>query len=99
MQFVAHKTSQQAEEVEIYGRKPQFGDTAIKDEAKLDHLESLEILAGDESLAKLCASFISARGDMVRSKTSFNLLINNKNVFLNSLLVFQELVYAIKRQS
>ncbi|OAY84997.1 putative E3 ubiquitin-protein ligase RING1a [Ananas comosus] len=63
-QFVAHKTSQQAEEVEIYGRKPQFGDTAIKDEAKLDHLESLEILAGDESLAKLCASFISARGDM-----------------------------------
>ncbi|XP_010909416.1 putative E3 ubiquitin-protein ligase RING1a isoform X2 [Elaeis guineensis] len=69
-QFIALQTSVQAEEVEIYVRKPKVGSLAINSCPKVNTTESdpsegLQIVEAQGSLAKLHASFPAKRGDLV----------------------------------
>lgn len=81
MQFIALQTSVQAEEVEMYARKPQCRNLAVgasnsMDEASTDPSIGLQMLEGQESLAAICASFTSDQGEMVRC---LNWYITNHN--------------------
>ncbi|KAJ8514073.1 hypothetical protein OPV22_004507 [Ensete ventricosum] len=69
-QFIALQTSVQAEEVEMYVRKPQCQNLAVgasnsMDEASADPSIGLQMVEGQESLAAICASFMSDLGEMV----------------------------------
>ncbi|XP_008789756.1 putative E3 ubiquitin-protein ligase RING1a [Phoenix dactylifera] len=68
-QFIARQTSVQAEEVEIYIRKPKVGTLAINstmgDNVESDPLEGLQIFEAQESLAKIHASFPAKQGELV----------------------------------
>ncbi|RWW15707.1 hypothetical protein BHE74_00031880 [Ensete ventricosum] len=71
VQFIALQTSVQAEEVEMYVRKPQCQNLAVgasnsMDEASADPSIGLQMVEGQESLAAICASFMSDLGEMVR---------------------------------
>ncbi|XP_064971744.1 putative E3 ubiquitin-protein ligase RING1a isoform X2 [Musa acuminata AAA Group] len=69
-QFIALQTSVQAEELEIYARKPRSGtlgggSSSSMDDAPTVPCIGLQILEGHESLATLIASFTSERGELV----------------------------------
>ncbi|XP_008776252.2 putative E3 ubiquitin-protein ligase RING1a [Phoenix dactylifera] len=69
-QFIALQTSVQAEEVEIYVRKPKVGSQAINscttvNKTESDPLEGLQIVEAQGSLAKLHVSYPAKRGDLV----------------------------------
>lgn len=70
MQFIALQTSVQADEVEIYVRKPKVGSLAINsyptvNKTESDPSEGLQIVDAQGSLAKLYASYPAKRGDLV----------------------------------
>lgn len=105
MQFIALQTSVQAEEVEIYARKPQNETLAVrssssKDEAPTDPYTGLQILEEQESLATLYASFTSDRGELVRCNNSYvnNWVLLILNAEMHKFLL-QVLVYHRKIQT
>ncbi|KAJ0966204.1 hypothetical protein J5N97_027342 [Dioscorea zingiberensis] len=69
-QFIALQMSVQAEQVEIFIKKAQDGSLAIKpsnleDKTQFNPSEENQVLAADESLAGLHASFSSHQSDLV----------------------------------
>ncbi|KAG1368369.1 putative E3 ubiquitin-protein ligase RING1a [Cocos nucifera] len=74
-EFIALQTSVQAEEVEIYVRKPKVGSLAINscptvNTTKSDPSEGQQIVEAQGSLAKLHASFPAKRGDLGEAQSS-----------------------------
>lgn len=88
MQFIALQTSVQAEELEIYARKPRSGtlgggSSSSMDDAPTVPCIGLQIVEGHESLATLVASFTSERGELVRFLNQY--IVNHLMFFSISL--------------
>jgi len=71
MQFIALQASVNAEQVEIFARKPEGGSLELKPSTPVvkvesDPLKDLQVVGAHESLASLRDSFTNTRGDLVR---------------------------------